>query len=354
MALTNKLSAIGDAIREKTGKTELLTLDAMPLEIASITTGGGEGIEVEPMVLTGNCQYACSGAMESNYIDMFGDTVSTDKIQSGQYMFYFNENKKIPFDLNFDADYYTRHRLNNMFYSASKLEELPKMNNVKVENIESIFTSCSSLKEIPMDYFDNWDWSYVKNATGAYSCYCQSIYQGCYNLRYAPNFTQTMINRAVSNYYCIYYYGYSNCYSIEDIKLPVYDLATWTSNAFQNTIYQTYSLRHLTFNTNENGSPIVCGALKQQTIDLTTSGYFPASVYVMSTDFKDANKILDDATYQTLKDNPDAWTEDINYSFYNRSSAVETINTLPDVSAGSNNTIRFKGAAGALTFSIFT
>lgn len=40
MALTNKLSAIGDAIREKTGKTDLLTLEQMPVEIAAITTGG--------------------------------------------------------------------------------------------------------------------------------------------------------------------------------------------------------------------------------------------------------------------------------------------------------------------------
>lgn len=40
MALTNKLSAIGDAIRAKTGGTELLTLDAMPTAIAGIETGG--------------------------------------------------------------------------------------------------------------------------------------------------------------------------------------------------------------------------------------------------------------------------------------------------------------------------
>ncbi len=36
MALTDKLSAIGNAIREKTGDTGLLTLDAMPEAIASI------------------------------------------------------------------------------------------------------------------------------------------------------------------------------------------------------------------------------------------------------------------------------------------------------------------------------
>jgi hypothetical protein len=62
MALTNKLSAIGDAIREKTGKTELLTLDQMPVEIKAIETGGGN-IEIEPIVLSGDCQYAGSGSL---------------------------------------------------------------------------------------------------------------------------------------------------------------------------------------------------------------------------------------------------------------------------------------------------
>lgn len=39
MALINKLTAIADSIREKTGKTDVLTLDQMPLEIAGIQTG---------------------------------------------------------------------------------------------------------------------------------------------------------------------------------------------------------------------------------------------------------------------------------------------------------------------------
>lgn len=41
MALIEKLNAIGDAIREKTGKTARMTLDEMPVEIANIETGGG-------------------------------------------------------------------------------------------------------------------------------------------------------------------------------------------------------------------------------------------------------------------------------------------------------------------------
>lgn len=42
MALTDKLSAIGSAIREKTGGIELLTLDAMATAIQGIQAGGGE------------------------------------------------------------------------------------------------------------------------------------------------------------------------------------------------------------------------------------------------------------------------------------------------------------------------
>lgn len=41
MALTDKLTAIADAIRGKTGKSDSMTLDQMPTEIAGIVTGGG-------------------------------------------------------------------------------------------------------------------------------------------------------------------------------------------------------------------------------------------------------------------------------------------------------------------------
>ena len=41
MALTDKLTAIANAIRAKTGKSDSLTLDQMPTEIEGITGGGG-------------------------------------------------------------------------------------------------------------------------------------------------------------------------------------------------------------------------------------------------------------------------------------------------------------------------
>lgn len=44
MALTDKLTAIADAIRVKTGKTDGMTLEQMPTEIAGIEAGGGSDI----------------------------------------------------------------------------------------------------------------------------------------------------------------------------------------------------------------------------------------------------------------------------------------------------------------------
>lgn len=41
MSINSKMTAIADAIRDKTGKTEEMTLDQMATEIAGIETGGG-------------------------------------------------------------------------------------------------------------------------------------------------------------------------------------------------------------------------------------------------------------------------------------------------------------------------
>ena len=44
MSVNEKMTAIADAIRGKTGKTDRLTLDQMAAEIAGITGGGGGGL----------------------------------------------------------------------------------------------------------------------------------------------------------------------------------------------------------------------------------------------------------------------------------------------------------------------
>ena len=91
-----------------------------------------------------------------------------------------------------------------------------------------------------------------------------------------------------------------------------------------------------------------------QVLDFSRVGYSYADTYNYPPNGTSINLIKNDTTYQTLKNDPDAWTAKPEYAFYNHDSAVETINSLPDTSAfltekGGTNTIRFKSDQGANT-----
>lgn len=63
MALTDKLTNIGNAIRTKTGGTDLIKLADMPNEILSIETGGAEPI-VRPLNITSNGTYTAPNGVD--------------------------------------------------------------------------------------------------------------------------------------------------------------------------------------------------------------------------------------------------------------------------------------------------
>ena len=77
MALTDKLKAIADAIRSKTGSTNTMTLDEMVTAIANITTGSvpsdtitlSDGTELPKPTLKDGCNYAII-FKNSNYYSM--------------------------------------------------------------------------------------------------------------------------------------------------------------------------------------------------------------------------------------------------------------------------------------------
>lgn len=66
MAIIEKLNAIGEAIREKTGKTEKMTLEQMPVEIASIEGGGGAPANpvIEALSVTENGTYEAPSGVD--------------------------------------------------------------------------------------------------------------------------------------------------------------------------------------------------------------------------------------------------------------------------------------------------
>ena len=152
------------------------------------------------------------------------------------------------------------------------------------------------------------------------------------------------------NSQCLFYYGFFKCFALDElvgIGVPNngHD-KHMKNNKFIQTFNQCRHLKRMTFEPNQTAE------WESQVIDL--SQYVGYGALSTNEGFSSTKQIKDDATYQALKDDPDSWTSDINYARYNRTSAVETINSLPDTSAylataGGTNTIKFKGEAGSAT-----
>lgn len=344
MALTDKLSAIGAAIREKTGKTDLMTLDQMPVEIASITTGGGGDIEVEPIVLTGQCQYMCSNQIASTYIEMYGNTISTEKIETSADMFYRFKGSSIPFEVNMKSG--TSQSMQRMFQYAS-LEELPKINNAKPNNISYMLQGCSYLRNIPEDWVDTWDFTSLNTSSGM----CSYMFDQCRSLRKIPtSVLKNIWSKSATATYVPYNSGWNGCYVLDELVGVPIQQASMTSNRCTSMVSSCSRLKNLIFEVNEDGSPKTA-TWKAQTIDLTNVGYGARNN--ITTNFNSGitldKEVTDDTTYQALKNDPDWFTCSYNYCRYNHDSAVNTINSLPDCSATGTNTIKFNGASGSLT-----
>ena len=356
MALTDKLTNIANAIREKGGTTEKLTLDAMPTAISALSTGGGVDIPDELFVISGYCDYWDYNGSWDKLITACANKWSTSNITDSQRMFGSSKLETIPFELNFHKAVQSNNT-QYMFFDCSNLTELPNMNNLKVYDIGYMFNKCSRLRIIPENYADTWNWTYLEKMTGAWVGVQTNIFNGCYSLRSISLNIIKSGNPYATYAYAYFQEGFKNCYALDELNnLPIpYTKAEWTSNAFGETFKNCYRLKNITFALLE-GQPYVV-KWKSQDIDLSTNiGYasYNKPILNYNSGITADKEVKDDATYQALKDNPDWFTCNANYSRYNHDSAVATINTLPDTSAyltsaGGTNTIKFKGESGSAT-----
>ena len=350
MALIDKLSAIGDAIREKTGTTELMTLDAMPAAIQGIETGGG--IEVEPIVLTGAQSYGCSGQMNTTYIKNFGNTVTTSGLLDTNYMFQNSTLETVPFELNY---YGTNDASLEYMFNKAQLKSLPKMNNLKPGKRTAFCQSAEYLRHIPQDFCDTWNWSALDTATNAYLQPASSMFDGCRSLRSYPNAIIAHGNPMSVPTYSVYKNLFYGCFVLDEvIDLPCAHTATYNENLFQYTVFSCYRLKNFTFGDigPKNWSKQVLDL--SSSVDWSSYSMYGNPIIEYNSGITADKEVKDDDTYQALKDDPDWFTLKVEYSRYNHDSAVATINSLPDTSAylattGGTNTIKFTGAAGSAT-----
>lgn len=323
------LTAIADAIREKTGSTNTIK----PTEMADMFS---EVLIVpeEAYKLSGNCQNRFSFGGLNWLIDIAGDKITTTNIDGAQ-LFYKNETiETIPFSINWRSSTIAT---DSMFEGCKKLKVLPKITNFN--NSNRAFYECPRLISLNNNQL-----------TGTTSlAYLQSTFNGCCSLRSIDNFLDNIPDFQAGNSIYGYYDTFNNCYSMDELTNLPFIYSTYNSQySFYRSFSYCFRLKELTFRGGVASIPTPKGCV----INLNDYvGYqTPSTDYLTGYGFTNDTRVIDDETYQMLKDNPDYWTSLVDYSRYNHTSAVNTLNSLPDCSAlNASYTIKFKGQSGSKT-----
>lgn len=356
------LTGIADAIRGKNGTQTTYKPSEMAAAIASLSGGGGD-IPEEAFLVKDNCLYALAGAQWKNFFENepFKSKWRSENISNAEYMFFYSTTKNIPFTLNFKANL-SDLSIYGMFENCYSLEALPELGTtLKPYTMRRMFYGCNRVREIPESWAENFDGSLLHDQS--------NIYLGdfCYDCNSLRNFPSKMLKQiyssssgSTSSSRALYYNLFNGCYVLDEVRdIPVY--GTITSNAFSYAFYWCKRLKDITFETNEDGSPKVA-KWKGQTIDLsdnigyTSNGVTYITGYnsgITSNDCADSY-VSPTSFYNFINNNPNWYTTKDSYSRYNRRSAIETINSLPDTSAylaanGGTNTIKFRTNQGSAT-----
>ena len=332
------LTNIGDAIRNKTGKSELLSPASMATEIEAIQTGGGE---IGEAVLSGNCQYACSNTAWNQ----FHPYVKTQDIYELGRFFYENDKiENVPFEINLKADSTNGIPANYFCAYACNLKTCPKINNYLLAGTSSMFNSCYQLN-------DDLDAKLNPVGMGEYTKQdAQNMFNYCYSLRKAPmKFLNTILKnwKGTGTWNNPYNSLFYNCYALDEVVGLYPHAGTWSSNMFLSTLRYCSRLKDFTFEMDKNGQPYIRN-WSNQTIDLTMS--VGKSALNLSCGYNSGiteDKLVDSLeTYEALKNDPDWFCSSYSWCRYGHSAAVNTINSLPDCSQGSGNIIKFYKGSG--------
>lgn len=386
----SSLTSIGNAIRGKTGSSELLSVpDGMVAAIQSITAGGGSAVLPEELkVISGDVQNLFSKDYATLYVKTYGNQITTKDLVDAQ-MFDGNRTiEEVPFDLNIAGGYTnalfrdciklkkikdinianptnTTNSLNECFYNCRSLKEIGVIRKPMISNLYQTFDSCHHLNYIQIE-------GAVVENTGIDRLYYTFGY--CLGLRELDSSFLKLLRANHSSGYNATFY---NCYSMDRIVglgVPISSSSkTYTQNLYSYTFYLCNRLDELTFETNDDGTPKELYANNQQ-IDLSQGvGYCSGRTTCnIVGDIMEGKPVPDFYNYIQPSASPtdiwnyqitadkhteeyynhkDSWTEDLLYSRYNHRSMVNTINTLPDTSTflstnGGTNMIIFKSKQG--------
>lgn len=361
----SSLTAIGDAVRAKTGSSDLLVVpDGMVSAINSIETGGGGGDYFTDDDLTftnANCGYMFAGDKWAAILEKEKGRIKINNPQSLNYFLNNCTGEDYSFITITGTDNMGACSLSYFAYNAINLKKLPTIKNLYVNGNQcsSMLGFCVELTEDEIiKFYDNIRISNNVMQNG-------NLFNNLYTIR-NMNRVFPYLKKAFAEYTKFFYYYsmFSYCYSLDEIKgISVFENndAT-TSNRMGFMFNECYHVKDIEFEKNEDGTAKTA-KWKSQTIDLSNyvgyssgdlaqkiSGYDSCSITAAdkapTTNINEFNSFIES--------NPNWWTDKLAYSRYNHDSAVNTINSLPDTSAylataGGTNTIKFKGESGSAT-----
>ena len=360
----SSLTAIGDAVRAKTGSSDLLIVpDGMVSAISSIETGGGgDYFTDDDLTFTNaNCGYMFAGDKWAAILEKEKGRIKINNPQNLSYFLQQCTGEDYSFITITGTDNMGACSFTGFAYNAKNLKKLPTIKNLYVNGNQcnSMFDSCTELTEDELiKFYDN-----IRISDSPMQG--NNLFYGFYTIRNI-NRVFPYIKKAFAEYTKFFNYSFMfhNCYSLDEIKgiLVFENNDATTSNRMTNIFYDCNHVKDIEFEKNEDGTAKTA-KWKSQTIDLSfyvgyssgdlaqrISGYDSCSITAAdkapTTNINEFNSFIES--------NPNWWTDKLAYSRYNHDSAVNTINSLPDTSAylasaGGTNTIKFKGESGSAT-----
>lgn len=296
------MTDIADAIRNKNRLTETYKPAEMAAAIIAIPAQ-------ELIVIGDDCSYAF--AYSCWRPELLGN-FRTEDITNANRMFYSNVwVDYIPFDINFTSN--SQIDCSYMFNGCLRLRAVPTINcnGSTYKALGYFFYKCSDLRSIDEELL-------------------KTLY----------------VDESVTTVSVQFPYGaFNQCYILDEVRGLYPPSQTVTSNMFNGTFTDCFRVQDVIFAT-DNGTPYV-RTWSNQTINLAAnvgfikSGYGAEFCIDAESGITADKEVTNDTTYAELKDDPNWFTRKSAYSRYNRDSAVRTINSLPDCSSGSSNTIKF-------------
>lgn len=295
-----------------------------------------------------------SGKLADVVCSKYFDKISFNNITKINY-FGQNMNNHLDFSsktINFSSDGFSYNGVGSMFtgFSGTALPNVISEKRLPLsEDITHLMDDMNYVRYLPAS-FDNLDFSLANTSTRWFTTFLSGN-----SLRaISPAFMSKWYNANTSGFTPMK--NLHNLHSLDElVNIPLSNKTGVSTSNQLSEIYALYRIKNFTFETN-NGQPYVV-SWKNQKIDLTANiGYTSSisSILNYNSGITADKEVSDAATYEALKNNPDWFTQNVNYSRYNHDSAVATINSLPDTSAylaanGGTNTIKFKGESGKLT-----